>query len=657
MLIFLPIISFIFLFLNLNKNRKCWRNNFILSAIILGISLTLITELLSLMGLLAFTYLLVWWIAISAALGGIYLYSLKKGFYKVWIRELFRKINKTNQESSNSPEYDLKIQLLGIIGIVSAIGLIALIAPPNINDSLGYHMPRVMHWIQNRSVSHFPTNYTAQLFLSPWTNYAILQLQVLSGGDYYANFVQWFCMIGSILGVSLIAKELGANIYGQVFSSVFCATLPMGIVQGSSSQNDYVAAFWLVCLAYFVLKAVKTPSEKANFPLVGLSLGLALFSKGTTYLYAFPFLVWLFAILVRSFRLRVYKPAYQIAIPALLINLPLFVRNFEIFQHPLGKSPDYIVYTNEAVGIPVLVSNIIRNLALQFSTPVPSVNEFFLKELSSLYSFLGWDINDPLSSSGDFQLNSLINHGDFAGNPFHLLLIMASILCLGLCFSHKNLYNRQLFLNYIICILSGFLLFCLLLAWTPFHNRLHLPLFVLSSAFVGCILSTFWNRRLVHVVAITLIFASLPWVLFDENKPLIANSSSLKTGRIENIFNTNRLDLYFIGRPDIKESMIGAADFIKSQQCSDIGMSFDRLDVYEYPLWVLLNRSKTEYRLGHVDVDNPSVKRYDVQPFKDFHPCLIYDTYYREENIKVQGQNYVREFYSPLINVLAKADR
>ncbi|MBE9137189.1 glycosyltransferase family 39 protein [Nodosilinea sp. LEGE 07088] len=656
MFAFLPLVSFGFIFLILNRNKKCCRENFLLSSVIVGTSLTLITELLSLGSLLTFGWLLGWWISISVALGGIYLYSTKKNSYRVWTRRWLCRINITNKESRNLLEHRLKIQLLGIIFIVGAVGLIALMAPPNVNDALGYHMPRVMHWIQNRNVAHFPTNYTAQLFLSPWANYVILHLQILNGGDYYANFVQWFCMIGSILGVSLIAQQLGGNIYGQVFASVFCSTLPMGVVQGSSSQNDYVAAFWLVCLAYYGLKAVKTPPEKANFLLVGLSLGLAILSKGTAYLYAFPFLVWLFVLLIRSLRLGVYKPAYQVALPALLINLPLFVRNFEIFQHPLGKSPDYIIYTNKAISISILGSNIIRNLALQFSTPSPSINRFFIEKLSSLYSFLGWDINDPLSTSGNFQLNSLINHGDFAGNPFHLLLIITSAFCLGLGYFYKKLHNQTLLLNYILCILSGFLLFCLLLAWTPFHNRLHLPLFVLSSAFVGCVLSDFWGRRIVHVTAIALIIAALPWILFDENKPLVANSHFLKTGKIENIFNVNRLDLYFIGRPDIKESMIRAVDFIKSQQCPDIGMSFDRLDVYEYPLWVLLNSSANQYRLEHVDVDNPSVKMYSVQPFKGFQPCLLYDTYYGKEKIQVQGLNYARGFSSPPINVLAKAD-
>ena len=39
--------------------------------------------------------------------------------------------------------------------------------------------------------------------------------------------VDWFSFIGSIIGVSLIARELGADHKGQLLSAAFCATIPM----------------------------------------------------------------------------------------------------------------------------------------------------------------------------------------------------------------------------------------------------------------------------------------------------------------------------------------------------------------------------------------------------------------------------------------------
>lgn len=94
-----------------------------------------------------------------------------------------------------------------------------------------YHMSRVVHWIQNRSIAHYPTHITRQLHQSPWTEYAILHFQILSGSDRFANLIQWFSMVGATLGVSLIAKQMGADLRGQFFAAVFSITIPMGILQ------------------------------------------------------------------------------------------------------------------------------------------------------------------------------------------------------------------------------------------------------------------------------------------------------------------------------------------------------------------------------------------------------------------------------------------
>ena len=171
------------------------------------------------------------------------------------------------------------------------IGLIALIAPPNTNDSMSYHMSRVVHWQQNHSIAHYPTHILRQIVLPPGAELAILHLQILSESDRFANLVQWLSVAAGLCGVSLIAKELGADVRGQILSVVVCATLPMVILQASSTQNDAVEAFWMTCLVYFLL--VMRRRQEWFYPyLVGMSLGLALLTKATAYLLAPPFLIW-----------------------------------------------------------------------------------------------------------------------------------------------------------------------------------------------------------------------------------------------------------------------------------------------------------------------------------------------------------------------------
>lgn len=627
MFVLLPIAAFGFLFLIVSRTHKaCWRNSLLLSALIWAVLLVAITELLSLFRLLSFPWVVSVWVVVCLSFAMTYSAILRN--------------KKTDQQSkvsifisngslgeliqSEIASSKIKIWILGILLILIFVGLVALIAPPNTNDSMGYHMPRVMHWIQNRSVAHFPTNYTAQLFLSPWSAFAILHLQVLSGSDRYANLVQWFSMVGGVIGVSLIAQQLGANLYGQAFAAVFCATIPMGILQSSSTQNDYVVAFWMVCLAYYALCAIHDRTGKAFYWQVGISLGLATFSKPTAYLYAFPFLLWLLLEKGTRLRWKLFKPACQVTIPFFVINALHWARNLEVFSHPLGKSPDYIIYTNRAFSIPIFLSDIIRNLALHLSTPSPSVNHLLIQAVSFIHSLLGVDMNDPRTSSSHFQLNSLINHEDLASNTIHFLLIVVTIACFSF-YWRKKIFHRIL-LNYLLCLILGFLLFCFLLAWTPFHTRLHLSLFVLFSAFIGCVLSKVWSLRLVNVLAVVLLITALPWVFLNESRPLIANSNFMKTGAIENIFNTSRTDLYFLGRKDMEVPITSAVEFIKSSHCSNIGITFDKLDIYEYPIWALLQSEVDRpYRIQHIGVNNPSVAKQQDDPFKGFNPCIIFD--------------------------------
>ncbi|MDV3000432.1 MAG: hypothetical protein N5P05_002038 [Chroococcopsis gigantea SAG 12.99] len=151
-----------------------------------------------------------------------------------------------------------------------------------------------MHWIQNQNLAHYPTYYSAQLVHPPFAEVAIMHLQILSGGDRFANWVQWLAMINSIIGVSLVAKELGAKEEGQLFASAFCASIPMGILQASSTQNDYVVAFWILCLAYYTLALVsKSHISYPTILAVASSLGLALYTKSSAYVFTFPFIVWI----------------------------------------------------------------------------------------------------------------------------------------------------------------------------------------------------------------------------------------------------------------------------------------------------------------------------------------------------------------------------
>ena len=226
--------------------------------------------------------------------------------------------------------------MLGVIAFYLAITfLVAIVAPPNTNDSMQYHMSRVMHWIVNRSVDFFPTPSDRQLWMPPFAEYAILHFQILAGSDLFANLVQWLAMVGSVIGVSLIASRLGAGQKGQVFAALFAVTLPMGVLQSTSTQTDYVAAFWGVCFAFFAISESNRFIDESsgrlsiNSILLALAFGLGILTKGTFVVCAVPFLIWLLGVLVWK---RKWKTAIALAMLGLagllLLNASLWWKNY-----------------------------------------------------------------------------------------------------------------------------------------------------------------------------------------------------------------------------------------------------------------------------------------------------------------------------------------
>jgi hypothetical protein len=261
-----------------------WREAFAAAAIAVGAFIALSSEALSLIGALTQPVLVIVWLAAFTFLS---VHVQKRGLIKQavgWHREGLElgKVSKTERA------------LLAATGIfASVLFFVAGVAPPNTNDSLSYHLSRVMHWIQNQGLMHYSTAIDRQLWMPPWAEMAVMQLYLFKGDDGLSNLVQWFSMGASLIVVSLIARRLGAGGAGQVFAALFCVTLPMGILQATSTQTDYATAFWLLCLAYFALLAHQRKPSAVEWVLLSLVVALGVLTKGTYYTFALPFLVWL----------------------------------------------------------------------------------------------------------------------------------------------------------------------------------------------------------------------------------------------------------------------------------------------------------------------------------------------------------------------------
>ena len=641
--IILPFCTLALLLIFWRKRGQDWKSSVLLASLSWGVLLTLLTELMSALRQFSFTGLFVGWFFTSAILAIVVKRQTPKA-----------SVPMVANEHKLTPY--LKSLLIGVIAIVVTIGFIALIAPPNNWDSMTYHMGRVVHWIQNRSVAHYPTNIIRQLHPGPWSSFAIAHLQILSRSDRFANLIQWMSMIGSLIGVAAIADQLGASVRGQIFSAVVCATIPMGILQASSTQNDYVVAFWLICLAYCVLEAIQSKFETQWVIAAGASLGLAILTKGTAYLYAFPFCLWLLFTGFCRIRFNVWKPMLSFSAIVVAINISHYLRNWGVFGSFLGESGQGL----EAFNLSIFLSNIIRNVALHLSTPVRSVNLVTIGAVESLHRLIGIDASDPRTTSPvgySFDIHSLINHEDLAGNFLHLLLFISVT---AVFFVSKNAIKhrqRYFLVTYWLAILIGFLLFCALIVWSPWRSRLHLPLFVLSAPFIGIILSEIVRRPVANVLISGLLCISLIWVGFNETRPLILNSQIVETKQIQNIFNQSRTEQYFSSRPDLKEDYLGATDFIQSRACTQIGLALGG-DIWEYPLWAILNNhARPSLRIEHINVSNDSASQRSSAYYQSFSPCALVaigTEISNQDEVYALKNSYEREWHQGSISIFTR---
>lgn len=517
--------------------------------------------------------------------------------------------------------------LVPIALIAAATLLCGVLSAPNNWDSMTYHLPRVAHWIRAGSVEHYPTAILRQLQMSPWAEFAIAHLELLSDSSRFAATIQWLSFMGSLAGVSLIAKRLGATRHAQLVAAAIAATVPMAILQASSTQNDLVVAFWLIAMTEAALCLVLSgPSRPSSWLQLGGALGLAMLTKGTAYIFALPALLWLGVSLLRAHRevpWRYVSAAIGIALAA---NAGHWYRNFRTFGAPLG--PDRqgnTTFSIDGYSAKNALSGILRNLALHAGASERVASAATSCVSSSLRAF-GVDANDPSTTwPGEaFLVPGPSTHEDRAGNVAHLWLYLlgaAAALWFGFIAPTRREGGRRhtAVAAYAVCGMTAFLLFSILLRWQPWHSRLHTPLFMLFAPVVACTFDLCRRRACCEMasIAFALAIVATPWWLSNASRPLYPLGRFTRT---PSVTSSARASQYFTNRPELRDSYLRATRCVADYRCTDVGLLATR-DGWEYPLWVLLKPQGGALRIEHLDLPSgdPWVRMPGPPP--DFRPC------------------------------------
>jgi 4-amino-4-deoxy-L-arabinose transferase-like glycosyltransferase len=489
--------------------------------------------------------------------------------------------------------------LIGIATVLATTALIAVVAAPNNWDSMTYHLARVVHWLQNATVAHYPTSNLRQLQHPPFAEFVVMHTFLLSGGDGLANLVQWFATAGSALGVALIALSLGAQRTGATVAAVICVTIPMGILQSTSTQTDAMASFWLVCTVYFGLRCLDHCTDShlqfGDVLAAGASLGFGVLTKDTIYIFALPFLVvWGVLLLRRSARLAI-RVVTVASVAVLLLNAGHYARNWQTFGAPLGPREDATRYVNQVHTLAAITSNVVRNIGIHLGTPSARANALLERAVRGVHLLVGIAPDDPRTSwkGMPFEVVGLSRHEDYAGNPLHLLLFFG-------CFAGMIAVPRMRKLHlawYAGSVAAGFLLFSFVLRWQPWHSRLVLPLFVVASPFMACLLLRAVGKRLAVATAALLLVASIPWVGWNQTRPLFGARSVLHAPRDAQ---------YFFDQAELRAPYDEAVRLVVASHCTRVGLLIGG-NAWEYPLWRMMRpEGQSPIRVRHVGVSNVS---------------------------------------------------
>ena len=488
------------------------------------------------------------------------------------------------------------------------LGAVALLSPTTNWDTLTYHMPRVMHWMQQQSMNHYPTNIRRQLDYAPGGEIQIATLLLLAGNDWPVNLPQWWAMLTGALAASFLAERLLQWQFGNkpldpsrvkwcgFFAAVVAMTSPHAILQSSSAMNDLRTGMWMILLVLFGALLVQSPKQLLYAGGVAAAFALGVNNKATMCLYAAPFaLALVFFLFGKSLRALFLLGAGTVVI-GLALNGPWMLRNNRLFHGWLASPETWSITQMQNRNPAKIAANIFRDLSLYANTPFTFATTALDKLLNGAIRLTGEPLQDPdcVHSTVTFYFRG--NSEIAAGDGFGEIVDVLPLFFAGVTFLAAFKWKSPLMV-YLGLLTLGFAMMCGYLKWEPWQQRLHLVFLLLAAPFAGAVLGWVWNRWLVLAFSMLLVWNGALVIAYNHFDP-IKDEFPLPS--------KSREERYFCFRPELYPSTVEVAQDLIHSGITNVLLKTG-IDSWEYPLWVFLKDRGFGGTIHHVLVDdNPS---------------------------------------------------
>jgi hypothetical protein len=484
---------------------------------------------------------------------------------------------------------------------------VALYAAPNNFDSMTYRLPRVMHWAAQASVDHYPTEVIRQLDRSPFAEWILLHIYQLRHTDHWFNLAQWAGFVFLVLAVHELAARFTVERRLRFLAVILAATMPMAILQATSTQNNVLQSLFFVLFVFFGLRCSDRGEGRTagavDAVVCGLALGLAILTNSTSVFFVVPFCLW-FVWRLRGFWIRRGAP---LAIAGIVLVSGYFARNHQLFHFPLGYG-GYVAsrydprsdreelvcnFQNTRMSVALFASNFARNLFPQMALPVQSFNEGLHHIAYHGHQQFGLSLEERgVTLTGDKFMLTADRHEDFAGQPIQLLLFSIGIALLPLRWQKVAPEVKAM----AFALVAGYCLFCLILEFQAMHPRVLLPLFAAACACIPVMLPPL-QAWLTGVLAGASIAYAAPCLFDNYRRPAFGPKS---------VFAVYRPLQYFRDFPALFPDFDRLVPVLRAKSYKSLGLQTDEHQ-FHYPFWPMMrHRHLRHLEVYEVNVTNVS---------------------------------------------------
>ena len=471
----------------------------------------------------------------------------------------------------------------------------------NTNDSLAVHLARIGYWLQFGSFRPWPTENISQIIYPFNAQVQMLWTILFSGTDQLVEFVQWFGAVFGVVAITGLSQLLGYTKKQGLFAGLIWATLPMVLLQSTTTQNDLIVASVILIGVYFLFFGLINQSNR-HIIMSSLAFGLSFGIKQTAF-FVIPGICGAIILFYIKYKKKILKPSLifigSTILALLLFGSYIYINNIVYgtdvanlsgssqTSTPFGPSAhvasnmslDRISYIGDSIfinsGRYFFQSLDPTGIPLRFRSDFLLVRERIIRLLFDI-------LRVPVESNRAIGLRVFslsydqITHEDtswFGLLGFFLIFIVQIEVIKSI--KQKDIVASSL---YLIALSAYFGVLVFRNSWTPYQGRYMVTVFSCLAPFFASIYLKETDKN--NIIRVFLVFLVVGFALISSRSVILHNEG--KPFRMQNIIlNGSRLQHYrFSGG-----YFSGIVEFVDEYIPEDMVLGLATGPIWEYPFF------------------------------------------------------------------------